>query len=607
MIADELVEEIRAQADIAQIVGEHVQLRRSGRTYRGACPLHGGEGPNFSVDPDRGVFKCFVCGEGGDVFAFPMKLLGLDFLEAVRFVAERTGIPVPDVRTARPEEDPFRDIREAVAFAAEWFQGQLWEAEAGGRARRYLLIERALPEDAVRHFGLGLAPDGWRGLREAAAVHGISDDVLVRGGLAKQSERAKEPYDVFRGRLIFPIYDLRGRPSGFGGRLLGASDDSPKYINSPDSPIFHKGKTVYGLNWSRHAIRRLELAMLVEGFMDLISLMARGVENVVAPLGTAFTQDQARTLSRYAKKALLLYDSDKAGLRATFRTADELLRSGVHPSVATLPRGEDPDSIVRKGGPLALARYTDAALDVMDRKIQILEKRDYLKSIKGRRRAIDALIPTVRAASDGALKDIYLDRVATVTGVRRATLERELARPPGGWRRRQQVVTHGARTEEAVPRLGPERKLLVLLIRDRSLIPGVAEDVAPEDFTVDEYREIYRGLLSSTASGRSASLEKADSDELAWARDLSPTLLEIVREFIADPEEFTNPDAVRKDAVARLMERRLERRRDELKTEMLLADTPQREKELLGELYKITQELTGLGGRLAGWGQFKSD
>ena len=191
--------------------------------------------------------------------------------------------------------------------------------------------------------------------------------------------------------------------------------------------------------------------------------------------------------------------------------------------------------------------------------------------------------------------------------MRRATLERELARPPGGWRRRQQVVTHGARTEEAVPRLGPERKLLVLLIRDRSLIPGVAEDVAPEDFAVDEYREIYRGLLSSTASGRSASLETADSDELAWARDLSPTLLEIVREFIADPEEFTNPEAVRKDAVARLMERRLERRRDELKTEMLLADTPQREKELLGELYKITQELTGLGGRLAGWGQFKSD
>jgi DNA primase len=222
MVSDELLEEIRAQADLTQIVGEYVQLRRSGRTYRGPCPLHGGEGPNFSVDPERGIFKCFVCGEGGDVFSFPMKLLGLDFIEAVKFVAERVGIVVPDIE--KEEEDPYRDIREAVAFAADWFEKQLWDEKHGERARRYLLVDRGLSEEAARRFGFGYAPDSWRGLRDAAGVLDLSDDVLMRAGLIKASERAKEPFDVFRGRLMIPIYNLRSRPIGFGGRLLADSD-----------------------------------------------------------------------------------------------------------------------------------------------------------------------------------------------------------------------------------------------------------------------------------------------------------------------------------------------------------------------------------------------
>ncbi len=394
MVSDELLEEIRAQADLTQIVGEYVQLRRSGRTYRGPCPLHGGEGPNFSVDPERGIFKCFVCGEGGDVFSFPMKLLGLDFIEAVKFVAERVGVVVPEVE--REEEDPYRDIREAVAFAADWYEKQLWEEKHGERARRYL-VDRGLSEETARRFGFGYALDSWRGLRDAAGALDISDDVLMRAGLIKASERAKEPFDVFRARLMIPIYNLRSRPIAFGGRLLADSDDAPKYINSPDTPIFHKGRIVYGLNWSRHAIRRHEVFYVVEGFMDLVSLVAADVENVVAPLGTALTEHQARLLGRYAKRALLLYDSDKAGLTATFKAADELLRAGVHPSVATLPPGEDPDSIARKGGSEALAQYTDAAIDVLDRKIQILEKRGYLDTIEGKRRAVDGLMLTVRA------------------------------------------------------------------------------------------------------------------------------------------------------------------------------------------------------------------
>lgn len=606
MVSDELLEEIRAQADITAIVGEFVPLKRSGRTYRGPCPLHGGEGPNFSVDPQRGIFKCFVCGEGGDVFAFPMKHLGLDFIEAVKYVAERCGITVPDTDRSREEEDPHRDIREAVAFAAAWFQKQLWEEKHGAEARRYLVVKRGLSEESVRRFGFGYAPGGWRALREAAAVHEIEDDVLLRAGLIKTSERAKEPYDHFRNRLTIPIYDLRDRPIGFGGRLMSEGDEAPKYINSPDTPIFHKGRIVYGLNWSRHAIRRQEVCLVVEGFMDLISLMAAGVENVVAPLGTSLTEQQARLIARYAEKALLLYDSDRAGLVATFKTADELLRVGVHPSVATLPRGEDPDSIVRKGGPEELARYTAEACDVLDRKIQILENRGYLETIEGKRRAVDGLLLTVRAAADAALRDIYLDRVAEVTGVRRSTLERELDEPtPEERGRRVRRRGEALPSQRSMPKLGAERKLLLLLLRDRSLVAKVAEQVRPDNFRTPEYRAIYSALVRAAESGANGKGGDDDSS-LAWADDLPPPLYDRIKELASDPEELTNPESVLSDAVARLRAWPLERRLNDLTNEVLV-EGAQASPEKLAEIMRIRRELRELGHVAPGRGLFRSE
>jgi DNA primase len=604
MVSDQLLDEIRAQADITQIVGEHVNLRRSGRTYRGPCPLHGGDGPNFSVDPERGIFKCFVCGEGGDVFSFPMKLLGLDFIDAVKYVAERCGIVVPDLDRDQEEEDPNRDIREAVAFAADWYDKQLSDKKGGRAARRYLMVSRGLSEEAVRRFGFGYAPDSWRGFREMAAKHEISDDVLLRAGLIKRSERAKEPYDLFRGRLMVPIYSLRGRPIGFGGRLLAESADAPKYINSPDTAIFHKGRIVYGLNWSRNAIRREELVLVVEGFMDLVSLMAVEIENVIAPLGTSLTEPQARLLRRYTKNALLLYDSDKAGLVATFKAADELLRAGVHPSVATLPQGEDPDSIVRKGGQKALARYTDAAIDVLDRKIQILQKRGYFDTSEGKRRAVDGLLPTVRAASDEALRDIYLDRAAAVTGVRRGTLERELERSAVEWRRPAAVKKPPPESAAEVPRLGPERKLLVLLLRDPALVPRVAQQVDADNFRTPEYREIYRALLKAVESNP-PDPATGWPDSLEWAQELPGPLFERIRELAADPEELTHPQAVLQSAMARLRGWALERRLDDLMTEVLVAETSAAV-ELASEIKKVRQELAALGSPMPGRGFFRS-
>ena len=217
MVSDALVEEVRARADLAEICGEHVALKRVGKSFRGPCPLHGGEGPNFSIDVERGIYKCFVCGEGGDVFSFVMKRLGLDFPEAVRYVAERVGVEIPDERDRGP--DPYAGLREASAFAEEWFLGRRRSEE--GRAARDYLADRGIDEEAADHYVLGFAPERWRGLRDAASERGVPEEALVDVGLLATSERAAEPYDRFRNRLIFSIRDLQERPIAFGGRLLG--------------------------------------------------------------------------------------------------------------------------------------------------------------------------------------------------------------------------------------------------------------------------------------------------------------------------------------------------------------------------------------------------
>ncbi|MGB5675008.1 MAG: DNA primase, partial [Gemmatimonadota bacterium] len=426
MVSDALVQEIRERAEILEVCGEFVQLKRSGKTYRGPCPLHGGEGPNFSVDPVRGIFKCFVCGEGGDVFSFLMKHLGLDFPSAVRQVAGRVGIEVPEDSERR--EDPFAHLREVTAFAEEWFRSMLLDPDVGGPARAYL-TGRGVDPDSAEEYGLGFAPEGWRRLRDAAHSRGIGDEDLLETGLLATSERAEEPYDRFRNRVMFSIRDLRDRPIAFGGRVLAEADEqAPKYINSPETPIFHKSRTLYGLNRARHAIRREEHSLVTEGFMDALSLHLGGFPTAVAPLGTALTAEQADLLKRYSSRVYLLYDSDSAGLRATFRAGDVLLAAGCHPMVVSFPEGEDPDSLLRKEGADALRSYIGDAVDVLERKLQILERQGYLDSIEGKRRAVDGLLSTLRSVRDPALLDIYLARAAERTGVRRDTLVGEVAR-----------------------------------------------------------------------------------------------------------------------------------------------------------------------------------
>jgi len=548
------------------------------------------------VDPTRGIFKCFVCGEGGDVFAFVMKQSGMDFLSAVRYLAGRCGVEIPEEREERT--DPHAHLRAATAFAEEWFSECL-KGSCGESARAYLRA-RGLDEEQAERFALGYAPDAWRELRGAATAHGIEETVLLEVGLLATSERSEEPYDRFRGRLMFSIRDLRDRPIAFGGRLIRAQDGgAPKYINSPDSALFHKGKELYGLNWARHAIRREKAALLAEGFLDVIALHAGGFESAVAPLGTSLTREQAEMLARYGSRVFLLYDSDRAGLKATFRAADILLAAGVHPLVVTLPEGEDPDSFLRSGS-LDLGRFLEDAVDVLERKLQILARRGMLESIEGRRRALDGLLSTLRAVRDPALRDIYLERTAEQTGIRRETLVSELARrmegarlaprrPPAAGRPAAPVASQeDDRFSRAAEDSRAERMLLLLLGRDPALGARALElGVRAEQFHGAPAAELFRTLTSEMVEPAAESAAEA----VAGASDAARRLL---LELNSDPTEVTHPGQALEESARRLVHRARLERLGLIDREMELADETQA-RELLIEKESIARELREAG------------
>jgi DNA primase len=597
VIPDATIEEIRARADIVEVVGEQVQLKRAGKDFKALCPFHNEKTPSFYVVPAKGIYKCFGCGESGDVFTFLMKRNGLDFLDAARHLAGKVGIELPERSDPRPHDDPNRALYEATAFAADHFRHNLWEAAASEAARRYL-ERRGIARATAERFELGYALDDFQGLRAAAHRHGIADEVLLAAGLIKESEQSeREPYDRLRDRLVFPIADIGGRTIAFGGRILRARENTPKYLNSPETPIHHKGGILYGLSWSKAPIRREGAVLVVEGYMDYVALAAAGIENVVAGMGTALTAEQANLIARYTARAYLLYDSDFAGQRATFRTADALLRAGVHPLVVELPEGEDPDSLVRKEGGEALRPLLEAAPDVLERKIALLEGRGYFGDIDRSRRALDHLLPTLRAVIDPALRDIYIARVEAKTGVKRDTLEAEVAAdvPTYGsavaarsarqrWRAGGRTDT-GDRAAPASAARWPaqEALLLVLMLRDERWKAEGAALVRSVEFR----DEVNRAIFSAIASEAEAPPGEALPVVLTREAD------ERLAIFRGDRTEQMNAERSFQDALKDLKVPWLFERLEQLTRELLTAEPEERISVLRArmEVWKELQEL----------------
>ena len=497
MIPDDVIESVREAADLVGIIGEHVELKRTGSDYRGPCPFHGGTHRNFAVIPKKGMFYCFVCHEAGDVFTFFMKKLGMDYPTAVRETARRVGIVIPE-RTGPTGPDPREPLYQAVATAADWFSRQLHESPEADGARQYLGSRHVTLEQAQVQ-GLGYAPRGGGGTAFLDAMKGLGlrEEVLLEAGLlVKREDGTLIPR--FRGRLLFPIHDLRSRVVAFSGRLLG--DGEPKYLNSPDTPVFHKGKLLYNLHLAKHAMRKAERAILVEGQFDVLRLTLTGLDEVVAPLGTGLSDDQAALLQRHTAHVILLYDSDDAGLRATFRAGDALLRHKLRVSVASLPEGEDPDTLVQRHGAAPLEQALKDSVDVLERKIQILERKGFFGTLPGRRRALDRLLPTIRAAADPITKELYISRVAEAAGVRRDVLEREAGGQGGqggqggrGGRGGRDAMPTALTAATALPS-SAEKSLLLLMMAGEPWRSRVLEAVDAEEIEFPVYRAVFEAL-----------------------------------------------------------------------------------------------------------------
>jgi len=592
VIPDDVVDQVRDAADIVQVIGEYVNLKRVGTDFRGPCPFHQGTHRNFSVSPNKRMYYCFVCKEGGDVFRFLQKRIGVDWPAAVKMVGEKSGIEVREVDSRREGPDPREPLWEVNATAAAYFQKILWDDPLGTQAREYL-EQRGISREVADQFGIGFAPREIGLLRNYMATLGFDEARLASAGLIVQGEDGSEPRPRFRGRLMFPILDSVGRNIGFGGRLIGPGE--PKYLNSPESLAFTKGKTLYGLSWAKNDIRREDHVLVVEGYFDVVRLMTAGVTTVVAPMGTALTDWQSAALRKLTKNVFLLYDSDRAGLQATFRSGDELLRQGASVRVVTLPEGEDPDTFVKKNGAAALTARLHDAIDVFDRKIQLLERAGMFSELQKKRRALDRLLPTVRAASDEIMRDLYISRASEVSGVAREVLERELRgrptpsinvssppapriSPTAKVRRGERRAQHGERGESA------ELELLRAMLLNRSRVEQIVEKLGPKSFRDPQYRAIYRALAKA---GPDSTIEEvtAKLDEEAIAT---------VEDILGEGAILIDPERTISDSFATLRARDLDHRAAELDRIIPLVEGADKDK-LIAEKDAIRKELTATG------------
>ena len=414
-IPQEIIDRIKSLSDVVDVVGQVVRLKKTGNHFSGLCPFHREKTPSFKVFPESQNYHCFGCGEGGTVFTFVMNTEGLSFPEAVRLLGERCGV---EVETKAEADDPARAFREqlheTLALAARYYQAQL-DREAGAAGREYL-ERRGLSADTIQTFGLGVAPAGWENLLTALKRH-KSPELLERAGLALPGKRT--PYDRFRSRLMFPIQSVAGQVVGFGGRSL--DDSEPKYLNTPETEVYHKSQVLYGLRSARQTIRQEERVLVVEGYMDVLALHQGGVKNAVATCGTSLTAEHGRLLARYAPEVVLVFDGDRAGVRAALKAFETLLPIGVRVSSIAMPPGKDPDDVIREEGGEGFAARAEKRLDLVD---------FFYAHTMGEARpaAIQRLAEMIATIPDAIPRQHLVRRAADWFKFREETFAREVAR-----------------------------------------------------------------------------------------------------------------------------------------------------------------------------------
>ncbi len=508
----ELIDQIRDANDIVDLISEYVPLKRRGKNFLGLCPFHSEKDPSFTVTPEKQIFYCFGCGEGGNVISFLMKHEKLSFPEAVKLLAKRANIPLPKESFDGKREKQLDKLYYANQVANEYFLKNLYREVPGRKARQYLKKRKFDPE-TQKLFSLGFAPLDWEGLSRYAQAKGIEPEVLNQAGLAVPRAESSGFYDRFRNRITFPIFNLSGKIVGFGGRVLDDKDE-PKYLNSPETPIYQKGKILYGLNLSKDEIRQKESAILVEGYVDLISLYQAGIKNVVASSGTAFTQTQARLLSRYAEKVYLFFDADTAGQSATFRSVDLLFSEGIEVFVVSLKQGEDPDSFLRKFGVEAVREKIQKAKPFIDFKYESLDKDFEELSIREQEKVIFDLAETAGKITDEIRRNLFIKKVAQTFKIDEAPILKLVSKKKPsavGGRRTADSGLQGEAILSGEEKI--ERGLLRILMEDQKLLKMTTDKLGLDDFSTSEHKEVFQLILAQKKTSPANLLDKTENEK----------------------------------------------------------------------------------------------
>lgn len=529
-IPENKIEEIRAAADIVDIISESVQLKKRGKNYVGLCPFHSEKTPSFTVSEDKQIYHCFGCHAGGNVFKFLMDYEKISFLEAVQFVAARVGINL-EYEDDTGKENEQEILYEINVQAARYFSDNLLNSPEGEIARKYFQ-ERKIKPQTMRTFGLGYALNGWENFVEFAKAQKIDLGKAVHLGLIGQQSDGRL-YDKFSDRIIFPIFSASGRVVAFAGRILHGTESTAKYLNSPESSIYIKGRVLYGLSFAKDEIRKLDRAILVEGYMDLISLYQSGIKNVVAVSGTALTEDQVQLLSRYTKNVILLFDADAAGIKAAMRSIELLLKRDIEVKIATLPSGEDPDSYINEFGRDDFEELIYKAQNFLEYQTALYESQGYFEDHKKTAEAIRELVRLLSLIDDELKRNLLLKSIAKKFNLREKLLEAELEKviktiskqestsqivKDGKPNKVKTVLQFAALEEKAAIQYMLEKELVKLLYEgNEKIIKLVFKYFSPEDFRYHFHSElvhvVYQAYLENQELSAGSLIAKVKDEE----------------------------------------------------------------------------------------------
>lgn len=560
-IKDASVEEVRAVADIVEVVSGYTSLRKRGSTHLGLCPFHQEKTPSFSVSREKGLYYCFGCGAGGDTLDLVQELESLSFAEAVEYLGDRFSVEIEYQEGGPSVEKKEKEARlqEILEKATRFYERYLWETKKGEGARGYL-TGRGLDEDVVRAFRLGLSPEGWRDLLGKAVQDGHSEQDLIDAGLVIKREQrgGGRAYDRFRGRLMFPLIDHRGRVLGFGGRNLG--EDDPKYLNSPEGPLYRKGRLLYGLYQARKAVAQEDEILVVEGYTDVLALCQAGTRNVVASMGTALTEEQLRLMTRFTKNITFMFDADKAGAEAAVRSGGVARRQGLRPMVVELPSGEDPADVAGSLGPEGIKELLSGRVSLLRFELQRALDGADLYSAEGRVRAFEeareilsrVVSPQEREEEVAFVADRLHLSEENVSALLRGAVERPSAGGSAASPVRDKVLS-----AESVL----ERDFLVAAACNPARAGEVLEGLARDHFTDRVHQEVFRTLKEALAAEQPAEAlqDLADGDS-----EVGRFFVRIVME--AEEEKYSA--GVMEELSLRLQKAELSRRIAELRKRM---------------------------------------